>query len=268
MRFRILLIAFGAGAFLALNPVEAQSGYENQFFVAPELRSGGSYLGVRLTEVNADRANALKLGEPRGVEVTKVEEDSPAENAGLRAGDVLLTYNGENVLGAQQFVRLVQETPQGRKIKIQFWRDGKTQTATLTTAAPRPQPLLIAPGLEGLDMPDFRNFSIPDIPNPLLVWKSSMLGIECEPVDSQLAQYFGVKQGVLVRSVEKNSPAEKAGLKAGDVVTAVGERSVATPHDLISFTRTQRRPGKTVPVALVRNHKELTLSIVPYENQE
>lgn len=268
MRFPVLLIAFAAATVLTGSFLEAQTTRENQFLFAPEIHGGGSYLGVGLADLDADRADALKLGEARGVEVTKVEEGSPAENAGLKAGDVLLSYNGENVLGAQQFVRLVQETPQGRKIKVQFWRDGKTQNTMVTTGAPRPHALEMPPGLVGLEMPDLRNFAIPDIPNPLLVWKSSTLGMECEPVSSQLAEYFGVKRGVLVRSVDKGSAAEKAGLRAGDVVTAVGDRSIATPRDLTSFMRVQHQPGKPVSIALVRDHKEVTLSVMPSGNPE
>lgn len=268
MRFSVLVIAFAAATVLTGNLLEAQTIRESQFLFAPQLRATGSYLGVSLAEVDADRAAALKLGEARGVEVTKVEEGSPAENAGLKAGDVLLSYNGENILGVQQFVRLVRETPQGRRIRIQFWRDGKMQSTVATTGEARSHILEIPPGLVGVEVPDLRNFSMPDIPNPLLVWKSSMLGMECEPVDSQLAQYFGVKRGVLVRSVEKGSAAEKAGLKAGDVLTAVGDQSIATPRDVTSFMRAEHQPGKPVSVALVREHKQLRLSVMPPGNPE
>ncbi len=230
-----------------------------------QLRSGGSYLGVGILDIDADRAAALKLGDARGVEVTKVEEGSPAAAAGLKAGDVLLSYNGENILGAQQFVRMVEETPQGRKVKIQYWRDGKTQSTTVTVGAAQPRGLEFPSRFLGF--PDIRGITMPDIPNTLLVWKSSMLGIECEPVDSQLAQYFGVKQGVLVRSVRKGSGADKAGLKAGDVLTAMGDQSVATPRDVTSFMR-MHDTGRPVTVALMRDHKELTVTITPTDGQE
>ena len=270
MRSSLLLTIFAAAMLLSGDLLKAQSNRENSFFFAPEVHVGGSYLGLGLVEVDADRASAVKLGEARGAEITRVEEGSPAEKAGLKPGDILLSYNGENVLGVQQLVRLVQETPEGRKIKVQFWRDGKMQTTTVITGIPGPRlhrtPL--DPGLVGLQIPEFRNFTMPDVPNPLLVWRSMTLGIECEPVDSQLAQYFGVKRGVLVRSVEKGSAAEKAGLRAGDVVTAIGDRSVATPRDLSSFMRTQRSNSKSVLVALVRDHKELTVNVATSENPE
>ena len=103
----------------------------------------------------------------------------------------------------------------------------------------------------------------PDIPSPMLMWSIPALGIECEAVDSQLAEYFGVKRGMLVRSVAKGSPAEKAGLKAGDVLTSIGDRPVATPHDVTGFLRMQRQPGTPISVVVVREHKQLTLKVTP-----
>jgi serine protease Do len=293
MRVLILTAVVAAGAVLAAIPARAQTGMasaqsglasaqlgfawaqpmgqfqtdlsnlENNLRLAQW--HGGPYLGVRLADIDSDRAKALKLDEERGVEVVKVEPDSPAESAGLKAGDVLLSYNGETILGAQQLGRLVSETPQGRKVKIQFWRDGRTQTTTAVVGEARwPK---MAPGDLDVRMPGV-NVMAPDIPDPLLVWKSPALGIECEPVSEQLAEYFGVKRGVLVRSVEKGSAAEKAGIKAGDVLTAVGDRPVTNTHDVVSGWRAQRRPGKSVTVALVREHKQLTLSLPEPENQE
>ncbi len=232
--------------------------------IAPQLRTG-SYLGVMLVDINADRAKALKLAEERGVEVTNVEPDSPAESAGLRPGDVLLSYNGENILGAEQFVRLVEETPAGRKVRVQFWRDGKLQNASITTAPARPRGFGLPPGIVGFTVPDMRSLSMPDIPNPMLVWKNSLFGMECEPLGAQLAQYFGVKRGVLVRSIEKGAAAEKAGLKAGDVITGIGDRAVSSPRDMTSYVRSGHQTGKSIPLTLMRDHKELTFNIVPEE---
>jgi len=285
MRFFVLMMALGAGTTLGVNPAAAQSdalpgleriqpnlaqvqtdlsNLENNLRMVTPWREG-VYLGVRLAEIDADRARALKLDEERGVEVVKVEPDSPAERAGLKAGDVLLSYNGENILGAQQLGRLVSETPSGRKVRIQFWRDGKMQTTTAVLAESRESTSLKDLNIRIPQM----QVVMPDFPNAMLVWTSPALGIECEPVDAQLAEYFGVKRGVLVRSVEKGSAADKAGLRAGDVVTAVGERSVTSPRDVVSGVRTQRRAGKPITVAVVREHKELTLSVVPESgNQE
>src|SRR5579884_1912302 len=202
MRLYLLIFALLGGIFLP-STGRAQ--------VTVQTPSEGSYLGLHLLDLDADRAKALRLPEVRGVEVAAVVEGSPADTGGIRKGDVLISYNGENIVGAQQFVRLVQETPQGRKVKIQLWREGKTQTVAVVTGAPRYGAQ--APGWFTFNSSDPPPFAFSDVPTPMLVWKNSVFGIECEPVESQLAQYFGVRRGVLIRSVDSGSAAEKAGLR-------------------------------------------------------
>jgi serine protease Do len=258
MRWRFLAIPILTTCLALSGKVQAQSDLLPYVQAAAQLNSQLSYLGVRLVDVDADRVGRLKLSEERGVEVVNVEEGSPADNAGIKTGDVLLSYNGENILGTQQFSRLVRETPPGRKIKIQIWRDGKAQSLVATIGTlPSRTPAIPTHFANFPGMPGFRAL---DVPNLMMTWTNSALGIECEPVDSQLAQYFGVKRGVLVRSVAKDSAGEKAGLKAGDVLTALGDRSLTNPEDL---RRILRQPGKPVPVSLVRDQKPLTLNVVP-----
>jgi serine protease Do len=267
MRLLSMVLAVLSGALFMAEDLAAQYGAQNQLRIAMQYRGSASHLGVRLTDVDSDRAKVLRLGDARGAEVVGVEENGPAEQAGIRTGDVLLSYNGENIVGAQQLGRLVAETPQGRKVTVQYSRDGKLESAAITTGAPHAANVNF-PGGPGFEVPDLQNFAILDIPNPMLIWKNSALGIEGESVDSQLARYFGVKRGVLIRSVEKGSPAEKAGLKAGDVVTAIGDHEVSAPRDVSSFMRSARYPRKTIAVALTRDRKPITVQIPVSENRE
>ncbi|MGA2214797.1 MAG: PDZ domain-containing protein, partial [Bryobacteraceae bacterium] len=92
--------------------------------------TGGTYLGVSLAEIDANRAKELKLKEDYGVEITRVEEGSPAEKAGVKPGDVVQEYNGQRVEGMEQFGRMVRETPSGREVKLTISRDGASQTLT------------------------------------------------------------------------------------------------------------------------------------------
>jgi len=254
MKQAIFCVALMAGS------LQAQS---LSFFQAPagaqvyELHPGGmTYLGVNIAEVNADRARELKLKDPYGVEITRVEEGSPAEKAGLKAGDVVLEYNGQRVEGMEQFGRLVRETPAGREVKLLVSRGGVAQTiaATLGTRKARTLGGNMFPGVE---IPEIH---LPDIPQVFTAWRSPMLGIEAESLGSQLAAYFGVKDGVLVRSVIKDSAAEKAGIKAGDVITKIDAISVTTPNEVSSAVRSASS-NKTFSVELVREHKETTVSV-------
>jgi serine protease Do len=216
-----------------------------------------SHLGVGLKTIDADRANVLKLGTARGVEILSIVEGGSADRAGLKPGDVLLTYNGEEILSSPQIGRLVSETPPGRRVKIEYWRDGKTRSATvLMLSEATPSDISQSPPL-GVAVP----LGVPDFPRMLMLWDNVGLGIECEPIDGQIAEYFGVRNGILIRHVEKGYPAEKAGLRAGDVILSVDTRTVAAPRDLISYLRTQRPPGRTLSIQFVRDHKQSTVSL-------
>jgi serine protease Do len=101
---------------------------------------------------------------------------------------------------------------------------------------------------------------IPDVPTAHMGWRSATIGIEAESLDSQLAEYFGVKEGVLVRSVVKGSAAEKAGLRAGDVIVKVEGEKVSTPKDVSAAVRS--KPGqRTLPVTIMREKREMSLNV-------
>lgn len=222
---------------------------------------GGSFLGVAVVEIDADRAKALKLKEERGVEIKVVEENSPASKAGLKEGDVLLEYNGQRIEGQAQFVRMISETPAGRKATLQISRSGSMQTLPVTLEA--------RSGRGGFS---FSSDGIPPIPPippvpPMpampsmeMPWHTPRLGIETESLNSQLAEYFGVKEGVLIRFVMKSSAAERAGLKAGDVVTRVNGDAVRKAGE-ITMKILPSSAGKTVTLQIFRNRKEMTVEV-------
>jgi C-terminal processing protease CtpA/Prc len=214
--------------------------------------AGGSFLGVGLKELDAERAKALKLKEEAGVEITRVWEDSPASRAGLKVNDVVLQYNGQRVEGMEQFSRFVRETPPGRDVKLLISRDGQTQTLTAKIGERKGFTIpTISPRIEIPPMPD--------LPRPFIMWRSSVLGVEGESLRGQLADFFGAKEGVLVRSVMKDTPAEKAGIRAGDVIVKVNDVKVTSPGEVSAAIR-KLKDKATVPVVLLRDKKELTVN--------
>jgi len=238
---------------MCLLPAVAQT---HPYKVAP---AGPSFVGVMVQEIDSERARALKMPNESGVEITHVEPDSPAEHAGLKVGDAILQYNGERVEGMEQFSRLVRETPAGREVKVEIVRNGAPQSVMVKVAARRtPGAFLITPAPPAVPVQPFE-LRMPDMPHSFMSWRSSALGIECETLEGQLAQYFGVKEGVLVRSVSKGSPSEKAGIKAGDVITRVDDAHVATPADISSKVRSMR--GKAIPMQVIRDRKEVNVSV-------
>jgi S1-C subfamily serine protease len=222
-------------------------------------------LGVGVAEIDSERAKALKLNEERGVEVKKVKTGSAAEKAGLQQGDVVLEYNGQRVEGVEQFQRYVRETPPGREVRLVISRGGSTRTVTAKLGTRRG--VIARWDGSGLNIPippvppvPPIHVEIPDAPRGALSWRNSTLGVETESLGPQLAAFFGVKDGLLVRSVSEGSAAEKAGIKAGDVIVKVNNVDVSTPRQISSALRSAQSK-KTVPVVLVRSQKELTVTV-------
>src|SRR5216684_4305622 len=194
-RFISCAVVFAAGlGAQSFDPFQAPRGQEFfQAFQSPQVfelkggtMAGGTYLGVNLAEIGNERAKELKLREPAGVEITRVEEGSPAEKAGLKADDVVLEYNGQRVEGIEQFQRLVRETPAGREVKLLISRNGATQGLTATVGVRKaPKAFHSEDFFKGVEIPEFH---MPDMPQIFATWSSSFLGIEAESLGSQRSE--------------------------------------------------------------------------------
>ncbi len=221
-----------------------------------------SYLGVGFQDVDAERARTLKLAEERGVEVTKIEDGSPASKAGLQLRDVILEYNGQRVEGTSTFMRFVKETPAGREIKLTVSRSGQMQTVPLTTAARKQSVARSAGGwqVQIPELPEMPVIVMPDMPQPNMSWSNGNLGISAEGVSGEFAEFFGAKAGVLIRSVRKDTPAERAGLRVGDLIVRFDDVAVASVRQISAKIRNEG-DKRTFTVALMRNKAEMSLPV-------
>jgi len=218
-----------------------------------------SYLGIATQDVSAEMTKNLKLPEDGGVEVTRLDSASPAALAGIKSGDVVMQYNGQHVENWEQFARLVRETPAGREVKLQIYREGTPQIVVAKIAL---HPAMMFQGqlvpMQQRSAPVQSLFK--DVPVNRMGWVTSPLGAELESVDGQLADAFGAKEGgVLVRSVMHGLAGEKAGLRAGDVITRVGDVRVTTPADVSGRIRAGR--GQSAMLTLLRDHREITVAV-------
>ena len=230
---------------------------------------GSSWLGVETHEVTADKAKELKLSAERGVVLGKIVPDSPAAKAGLKENDVVTEINGQRVEGAAQFRRMIREIPAGRTIQLTVWRDGRTQTisATLGKSEERRHAMKMA-----TPRPGTYAFRIPEIPDiPSMEWNGNMLfgdgprlGIDAEDLSGQLGAFFGAPdgEGILVREVNSGSPAEKAGVKAGDVITSLNGERIRTIGELREKLSAKRDDkDRTVKLGVLRNKSEVSLTV-------
>lgn len=237
------------------------------------------WLGARLDEITPKLKQQLNLSVDKGVLVRRVVGNSPAERAGMLENDVIVQYDGVPIESMKQLVGLVKETAIGKKVSIVVIRDGKQQTLAATVEKRKEiNPVYI-------DLPEELEVHIPEIKTPKIeipeieipdqnikvqipafevLSRPSSLGISIEDLTEQLGEYFGVKdgKGVLVSSTAKGGPADKAGIKAGDVIVKVDEAVVGNRLQLFKEMR-KKNPGDKVKINLIRNKKPVDLYVVP-----
>jgi serine protease Do len=252
------------------------------FGVSSEDYSGtSSYLGVDIADITTDRLGALKLKEEKGVEVTMVDQDAPAGKAGIKEHDVILTMNGTIIDSKTQLQRMIHETPAGRVVTFGLSREGQPVTLKVQLGDRRSEYAHMAPKdgdwsktfhVEVPPIPNMPTISMPEFEMPnigvVVVYSSARSGMMVENLTPQLGEFFGAKSGhgVLVRSVEKGSRADKAGLRAGDVITRVGDQPV---HDTSDFTHALHgHSAGSVTVGVIRDKKEQTLTLALPERKE
>jgi len=268
MRDPILILIALSLAVVTVPAAECVSAGSNSdsFGFSSEDWGSGSYLGVDTRDITPDRLSDLHLKEERGVEITMVDQDAPAGKAGLKEHDVILTVNGENVQSVEQLRRMIREIPPGRTITLGISRDGQPMTMKVTLAD-RKDSFSSSFSRNAAELADkarqFKDFTLDlDIPSSIVVVHSSARsGLAVENLTPQLSEFFGAKNGngVLVRSVDKGSRAEKAGFRAGDVIIKVDSETI---HDTGDFSHALRsRKDGSVSVGILRERKEQNVTL-------
>jgi serine protease Do len=245
-----------SAALLAVPPASAQGTLGPSGFDTLTLRGPGSSIGVEIRELETTEAKSAPDG--AGALVTTVRRDTPAEKAGFKTGDIIIEFDGEHVRSARQLRRIVEETRSGREVKAVVLRTGSRQVLNVTpeqgSALSSAQPnVQLPPG----------NFRVQPNAGALTTLRPFLdgrarLGVTVSELTDQLGEYFGAKQGVLVTTVQSDTPAARAGLKAGDVIVDIGSTPVTTPAEVASALSSKASDG-SVELHVIRDKKELRL---------
>jgi len=222
--------------------------------------TSGSYLGIDTQDITAERVAPLKLKEERGVEVMMVDQDAPAGKAGIKEHDVILDFNGTKVEGVEQLRRLIHEVPPGRTVSLGLSRDGQPVTVEVQLADRAKAMAHAMPNMH-IPMPQIPTIPeiMPDLDFP--VFRTVRSGLQVESLTPQLGEFFGVTggNGVLVRAVDKGSPAESAGLKAGDVIVRVEKEKIANRGDWNMALHAHS--GSKIMLGVIRDKHEQNFSL-------
>ena len=255
-------------------PMPEPFGQSFSFFL-----DGGSFLGVYAEDINRENMGRYGLREARGAGITSVVKDSPAEKAGLRKDDVILRIDNESVTSVRKLNRLVSEVAPDQTVRITISRGGSEQELSVTMAKRDHQfagwrdlqgQILTPEGKWKLEGPE-GNWKL-EGPEGLGSGKdvftyafgnNRRIGVSTTTLTKQLAEYFGVTDGVLVTSVSEDGPAAKAGIKAGDVITGVDGEKVDSAGDL-SRALNKKKEGD-VTLTIVRDKNQRSIRVTPTE---
>jgi serine protease Do len=244
---------------------ETPFGQAFSFFI-----DGGSFLGVYAEDINKETMSHYGLREARGVGITGIVKNSPAEKAGLKKDDVVLRFDNENVTSVRKLNRLVSEVAPDQTVRMAISRGGAQQELAVTIGKRNDSSdaMQRLQGLHGLRTPGTNVWKLEgpeaDRDGPGLGFGNNRrIGVSTMQLTKQLADYFGVAdgKGVLVASVAEDSPAAKAGIRAGDVITAVDGEKVEGAGDL-ARTINKKKEGD-VTLTIIRDKSQRTIAVTP-----
>jgi serine protease Do len=234
------------------------------------LMDGGAFLGVGTEDISKENMGRYGMREVRGAGVTQVVKDSPAEKAGLKKDDVILRFDGESVTSARKLSRLVSESAPDQTVRITISRGGAEQELSATLSQHSMKNLLGAAirddVMKGIEK-DWPQVTTGDGNFVFSFGANRRIGVSTQPLPKQLADYFGAKDGgLLITSVNENSPAARAGLKAGDVITAVDGEKVDSSGDIVRIIN-KKEEGE-ISLTILRDHNSRTVNLTPEKSKE
>lgn len=235
-------------------------------FTPLHAKTGDGWLGVYITEIDEDLRAAEDLPSTEGVMIAQVVKDSPAEKAGLKRGDVVLKYGDKDVVSTRRFTRMIEWTEPGEERPLIIRRKGKEMTIKVKVAEAPESDLTVwswERGDRAFDVP-----RPPDAPVPprahlfsLGQLSTSRIGVSLSGLSDQLAKAYGAPDGgALITEVEKDGPAEKAGLKAGDVIVDVDRTKVSSVGQIRELIQ-KRKDGEKVTVRVLRPLENTDLTV-------
>lgn len=231
--------------------------------------AGGNFLGIAAQEVTRENMARYNLREARGLVITRVSAESPAARAGLRVGDVILRFDGEQVTTYRKLQRLVSEAAPEQTVRLSISRGGSEQEVSVTLGT-RPnsfQALSRVYGAQAQSAEAGRALEALRNQGTIGFGWGRRIGINTTQLTKQLADYFGITggRGLLVTSVAENSPAARAGLKAGDVITDVDGEKVESSGDLSRAIN--RKSEGAVNLKVVRDRNQMSISVTPEKRE-
>lgn len=286
--FVFILLATLAAVSFAQDAPQTDGGRKAVSVYRFALLGAGGYLGVELKEVSNANYQQLGLSSVRGVAIEKVLRNTPAEKAGLQDGDVIVQFNGEAVTSSRKLTRMISEVAPDHTVKLTVVRGGSEIEIPVTIGERKgstfvgddfnfPMPPLPPMPPDAPDAPLLQR--VPLMPNPPTApdirvfpregfeffrgFSGNNIGVGVSPLTKQLGEFFGVEggKGLLINEVRKDSPAERAGLRAGDIIVEINGKEVRDRMDIFRGIGVEQEGD--VMLTIVRDRGRQTISVTP-----
>ncbi|MEO8647841.1 MAG: PDZ domain-containing protein [Acidobacteriota bacterium] len=275
----VLFALVSSAAATAQTPEPRQDSETKAFSMFFDSNSG--FLGIETQEITKDNFSKFGLRDVNGVAVGKVIDGSPAQTAGLQQGDVITKVDGESVTSVRKLTRLLSEVAADHQIQLTVYRNRAERELTATLGR-RPMPKfdqgsfsMTWPDRDVIEFPKAPDFpqgfrpmpgtpGMPGQPFENFQWqmgRSRQIGVGITPLTNQLSDHFGVTNGVLINDVRPDSPAAKAGLKAGDIIVEADGKMLKGEGDLVRAI-SEKKDGD-VELTIVRSRSRQTIRVTP-----
>ena len=217
-------------------------------------------LGILITEVEKDQLEKYQL--TGGARIMEVLEDSEAERIGLEKDDIIIRFAGQEITNPSQIKTILNEMQEEGMVEIVVMRAAERKTFQAKLVPKKAEDLSVDIELDSLDFSGLVDLPVKIFQHlPFFSGKGGFLGVKAKNLNEQLAEYFEVEYGVLIEKIIDDSPAEQAGLKAGDVILEIEKKKIEDYEDLIR-TVNYYDPGNTISLKYSRKGKINSVSIV------
>lgn len=262
-----IVICLGLTAAFVVGKPQSRSTKEKSKSSETKITSKTPWLGVMTQTVDDDIADAFEVDVDYGAIINEIVQDSPAEKADLEEGDVIISFNGKKVWDSDDLTDLIEESETGAKATLGILRDGKEMTVNVELGSRPRNSSWVSRGSH--NTPGVYWFNGPDDMRVFNWSGGGYIGVQLTELTDQLGLYFGVKndEGVLITEVNEDSPAEKAGLEAGDVITAINNEEVSDYGDVKEMV-SESEEGDKLAVTIIRDKKSQTIEVVVEESDD
>jgi membrane-associated protease RseP (regulator of RpoE activity) len=241
--------------FLSTGTMLSASGKLSDETQKKERTKSSGWIGIMIQDVNEKIGRKAMVNSEEGAYVKEVIEESPADSTGIQEGDIIIEFNGKILFDSDELMKIVRRTSPGTTVDIVIVRDGQKKTLTLTVG-------------KNKESKHHMFGAVPDIPDMHIFIGNRVLGMQLPTLNEQLGEYFGVpnNEGVLIEEVKRQSAAEKAGFKPGDIIIRVGNKTVDEVERIQKELR-KYEEGNKVEFEVIRKGAKKTLSIDMEKNQ-